>query len=164
LYPVVIQSSYSCWTTIKWGTPTIRKYLFWTCYNCDDCFISKIQRCEKVEFIGSHRRVTKEENVCENNDERIYSDSDTIENIVEKRMVVALWNFFNVYIQSNLPMWSPLLSSHLSLKVIFSCPVIKIFIWIEPLLRCHCLKEVTTWEGLTVYIHWRNSTPPKQKL
>ena len=60
-----------------------------SCYNCGDCFISKNQRCEKVEFIGSHRRVTMEENVCENNDERIYSDSDTIENIVEKRMVVA---------------------------------------------------------------------------
>ena len=43
----------------------------------------------KVEFIGSHRRVTMEENVCENNDERTYSDSDTIENIVKKRMVVA---------------------------------------------------------------------------
>jgi hypothetical protein len=38
--------------------------------------------------------------------------------------VLEAWNFFNVYIQSNLPMWSPLLSSHLSLKVIFSCPVI----------------------------------------
>ena len=60
-----------------------------SCYNCGDWFISKIQRCEKVEFIGSHRRVTMEENVCENNDERKYSDSDTIENIVEKRMVVA---------------------------------------------------------------------------
>ena len=58
-------------------------------YNCGDCCITKIQRCEKVEFIGSHRRATMEENVCENNDERIYSDSDTIENIVEKRMVVA---------------------------------------------------------------------------
>ena len=30
-----------------------------------------------------------DENVCENNDERIYSDSDAIENIVEKSMVVA---------------------------------------------------------------------------
>jgi len=30
-----------------------------------------------------------DENVCENNDERIYSDSDTIENIVEKSMMVA---------------------------------------------------------------------------
>ena len=30
-----------------------------------------------------------DENVCKNNDESIYSDSDTIENIVEKRMVVA---------------------------------------------------------------------------
>jgi hypothetical protein len=59
------------------------------CYTCGDCFITKIQRCEKVEFIGSHRRVTTEENVCESNDERIYSDSDTIENIVEKSVVVA---------------------------------------------------------------------------
>jgi hypothetical protein len=59
------------------------------CYNSGDCFITKIQRCEKVEFIGSHRRATMEENVCENNDERIYSDSDTSENIVEKSMVVA---------------------------------------------------------------------------
>jgi hypothetical protein len=30
-----------------------------------------------------------DENVCKNNDERIYSDSDTSENIVEKSMVVA---------------------------------------------------------------------------
>ena len=59
------------------------------CYNCGDCFITKIQRCEKVKFIGSHTRATMEGTVCENNDERIYSDSDTIENIVEKRMVVA---------------------------------------------------------------------------
>jgi hypothetical protein len=42
-----------------------------------------------------------DENVCENNDERIYSDSDAI---------------------------APLLSSHLSLTVIFSCPVIENFI------------------------------------
>jgi hypothetical protein len=42
-----------------------------------------------VYIIGSHRRVTMDENVCENNDERIYSDSDAIENIVEKSMVVA---------------------------------------------------------------------------
>ena len=53
-----------------------------SCYNCGDCSISKIQRCKKVEFIGSHKRVTMEENVCESNDERIYSDSDAIENIV----------------------------------------------------------------------------------
>ena len=45
-----------------------------------------------------------------------------------KVFVLEAWNFFNVYIQSNLPMWSPLLSSHLSLKVIFSCPVIENFI------------------------------------
>jgi hypothetical protein len=31
-----------------------------------------------------------EENECENNDERIYSDSDTIENIVEKSTIVNL--------------------------------------------------------------------------
>ena len=60
-----------------------------SCYNCGDCSISKIQRCKKVEFIGSHKRVAMEENVCESNDERIYSDSDAIENIVEKSMVVA---------------------------------------------------------------------------
>jgi hypothetical protein len=39
--------------------------------------------------MGSHKRVTVEENVCESNDERRYSDSDAIENIVGKRMVVA---------------------------------------------------------------------------
>jgi hypothetical protein len=30
------------------------------------------------------------ETACENNDERVESDSDTIENIVEKGMVVAV--------------------------------------------------------------------------
>jgi hypothetical protein len=30
-----------------------------------------------------------EENVCESNDERIYSDSDAIENIVEKSILVV---------------------------------------------------------------------------
>ena len=38
-------------------------------------------------------------------------------------------------IQSNLPIWSPLLSNPLYLKVKFSCPDIENFIWIEPLLR-----------------------------
>jgi hypothetical protein len=42
-----------------------------------------------------------------------------------------------VYIQSNIPMWSPLLSSHLYLKVTISCLVIENFIWIESLLRGH---------------------------
>jgi hypothetical protein len=46
------------------------------------CFISKIQSCEKVELIGNHRRATMVETACENNYERIDSDSDTIENIV----------------------------------------------------------------------------------
>jgi hypothetical protein len=56
-------------------------------YNGGDCcFIGKIQTCEKVEFIGNQRRVTMVE-ACENNDERIDSDSDTIEIIVEKGMV-----------------------------------------------------------------------------
>jgi hypothetical protein len=83
-------------------------------------------------------------------------------------------------IQSNLCMWSPLLSSHLDLKVIFSCPFIKDFIWIKPLLSDHlsykatfylshrwplntgltkiwplnpgdCLIEVTTYTSLTVF-------------
>ena len=60
-----------------------------SCYNWVDCFITKIQRCETVEFIVSHKRVTMEENVCESNDERIYSDSDAIENIVEKSILVV---------------------------------------------------------------------------
>jgi hypothetical protein len=60
-----------------------------SCYNCGDCFITKIQRCKKVEFIGSHKRDTMKENVCESNDGRIYSDSDAIENIVEKSILVA---------------------------------------------------------------------------
>ena len=38
---------------------------------------------EKVEFIGNHRRVTMVDTACENNYERIDSDSDTIQNIVE---------------------------------------------------------------------------------
>jgi hypothetical protein len=37
---------------------------------------------EKVEFIGNQWRVTMVETACENNYERIDSDSDTIENIV----------------------------------------------------------------------------------
>jgi hypothetical protein len=45
-----------------------------SCYNCGDCSISKIQRCKKVEFIGSHKRVTMEENVCESNDEHVSKD------------------------------------------------------------------------------------------
>ena len=45
-------------------------------------------------------------------------------------------------IQSNLPMWSPLLDNHLYWKVTFSCPVIENFIWIEPLSRCHLSYKV----------------------
>ena len=61
-----------------------------SCYNGGDCcFIGKIQTCEKVEFIVNQRRVTMVE-ACENNDERIDSDSDTIEIIGEKCMVVAV--------------------------------------------------------------------------
>jgi hypothetical protein len=48
-----------------------------SCYNGGDCFIGKIQSCEKVELIGNHRRVTMVETACENNDEHIDSDSDT---------------------------------------------------------------------------------------
>ena len=57
-----------------------------SCYNCTcgDCFIGKIQSWEKVEFIVYHRRVTMVETACENNYERIDSDSDIIENIVER--------------------------------------------------------------------------------
>ena len=58
--------------------------------NCGDCFIGKMQSCEKVETIGNHRRVTMVETSCENKYERIYSDSDTIENIIEKGMVVTV--------------------------------------------------------------------------
>jgi hypothetical protein len=49
-----------------------------------------MQSCEKVETIGNHRRVTMVETSCENKYERIYSDSDTIENIIEKGMVVTV--------------------------------------------------------------------------
>jgi hypothetical protein len=47
-------------------------------------------------------------------------------------------------IPSNLLMQSPLLSSHLYLKVTFSWPVRDNFIWIGPLLRCQWPKE--KWE------------------
>ena len=40
-------------------------------------------------------------------------------------------------------MQSPLLSSHLYLKVTFSCPVIVNLIWIEPLLRGHLSYKAT---------------------
>ena len=62
-------------------------------------------------------------------------------------------------IPSNLLMQSPLLSSHLYLKVTFSWPVRDNFIWIGPLLRCH-LSDMATFSlsqrwplntGLTVY-------------
>jgi hypothetical protein len=43
-----------------------------------------MESCEKVEFIGNHRTVTMVETACENNEELIDSDSDTIENNVEK--------------------------------------------------------------------------------
>jgi hypothetical protein len=73
-----------------------------SCYNGGDCFIGKIQSCEKVELIGNHRRVTMVETACENNDEHIDSDSDTIEVIVEKDMVVAvLADFFIVGVAQN---------------------------------------------------------------
>ena len=39
--------------------------------------------------------------------------------------------------------WSPLLSSHLCLKVTFPWPVIENLIWIEPLLRCHLFYKAT---------------------
>ena len=42
-----------------------------------------------------------------------------------------------------LPMWSPLLSSHLYLKVNFSWLVIENFIWIEHILRGHLYLKVT---------------------
>jgi hypothetical protein len=48
-------------------------------------------------------------------------------------------------LQSNLLTyaWSLLLSSHLHLKVTFSCPVIEHFIWIEPFLRGHLSYKAT---------------------
>ena len=49
-----------------------------------------MESCEKVEFIGNHMTVTMVETACENNEELIDSDSDTIENNVEKGMVVAV--------------------------------------------------------------------------
>ena len=61
-----------------------------SCYYCEDCYISKIQSCGKLEFIGNHRTVKMVETSCEKNDERIDSDGDIIENIVEKGMVVAV--------------------------------------------------------------------------
>ena len=61
-----------------------------SCYYCEDCYISKIQSCEKLEFIGIHRTVKMVEPPCEKNYERIDSDGDIIENIVEKGMVVAV--------------------------------------------------------------------------
>ena len=61
-----------------------------SCYYCEDCYISKIQSCEKLEFIGNHGTVKMVEPPCEKNDERIDSDGDIIENIVEKGMVVAV--------------------------------------------------------------------------
>jgi hypothetical protein len=45
--------------------------------------------------------------------------------------------------QSNLPMRSPLLSSHLSLEFTLTCPGIYIFLWIEPLLRGHLSYKAT---------------------
>ena len=45
------------------------------------------------------------------------------------------YNTHVLFIQSNLSMWSSLLSSQLYLKVSFFCPVIENFICIEPLLR-----------------------------
>ena len=68
-----------------------------SCYNCGDCFIGKIQSWEKVEFIGNHSRVTMVETACENNDECIDSDSDIIENIVEKGMVAAVLAYYSNY-------------------------------------------------------------------
>ena len=67
-----------------------------------------------------------------------------------------------VCIQSNIPMWSPQLSSHLYLKVTISCLVIENFIWIESLLRGHLSYKATfsltqMWPlntGLTVYVVW----------
>jgi hypothetical protein len=64
----------------------------------------------------------------------------------------------NIVYQSNLLIQSPLLGSHLYLKVTFSCPVIENFIWNEPLLRGHLSYKVTfslsqSWPlntGLTV--------------
>ena len=63
-------------------------------------------------------------------------------------------------VQSDLPMWSPLLSSHLYLKVTFSCPVIESFIWMECLLRGLLFYKATfslspmwpLYTGLTVFI------------
>ena len=46
-------------------------------------------------------------------------------------------------LQSNMSLWSPLLSSHLYLEVLFSCLVIEIVIWIEPLLRGHLFYQAT---------------------
>ena len=40
-----------------------------SCYNCDDCYIGKIQSCEKLEFIGNHRTAKMVETSCEKNDE-----------------------------------------------------------------------------------------------
>ena len=39
--------------------------------------------------------------------------------------------------QSSLFVWLPLLSTYLYLKVTHSCPVIEIWIWIEPLVKGH---------------------------
>jgi hypothetical protein len=43
----------------------------------------------------------------------------------------------SILMQSTLPLRSPLLSSHLYLKVTFSRTLIKNFIWVEPLLWDH---------------------------
>ena len=62
--------------------------------------------------------------------------------------------------QSNLPMWSPLLSSHLHWKVTFFLSCHRKFIWIEPLLKSHLSYKTTFslsqgWPfntGLTVHV------------
>ena len=67
---------------------------------------------------------------------------------------------YHAHIQSYLSMQSPLLSSHLYLKVTFSCPVIEHFKWIQPLLKGHLSYKATfflsqMWPlntGWTVYL------------
>ena len=61
-----------------------------------------------------------------------------LQNLITEWTFPLFTNVTNIYIQSNLPIWSPLLSSHLYRKITFFCgPVKENFKWNKRLLRGH---------------------------
>ena len=83
----------------------------------------------------------------------------------------------DIFLLSNLPMMSPLLSSHLIKRSLLLCPVIANFIWIEPLLQWFAYKcsvwiyrsciyafnsvnsFVTRYYWTINLVHWSNHFP-----